>query len=249
MTRFRNWVRRSLHLLATTAPQLFRGFLALPLLKRLAILVFVATTAVFVFWVDVPGIGQLRSWAGETGPWFPLLFFTGYVLVTQFPVPRTILTLTSGILFGPVTGVLIALTATTTSAALSLVLMRTLLGEWIGPRLTHPAVAGINARLRQRGWLAVASLRMIAVVPFSVLNYTAALTQVSLPAFTVATFIGSAPGTVATVILGDALVGHTDPTVVVVTVVITLAGISGLIVDSRLPVQVRESPGSGPLSG
>ncbi|WP_410170731.1 TVP38/TMEM64 family protein [Corynebacterium antarcticum] len=236
MIGFRNRGRRALRALASGTTQLFRGFLALPLLKRLAIIAFAGAAAVAVVYVDVPGVARLRTWSEETGGWFPLAFFTGYVVITQFPVPRTILTLTSGILFGPALGIIIAVTATTTSAALSLSIVRTLLGDWIRPRLTHPTVVDINARLRERGWLAVASLRMIAVVPFSVLNYTAALTRVPLPVFTVATLLGSAPGTVMTVILGDALTGQADPAVVVVTVVLTLIGVSGLVLDSRLPV-------------
>ncbi|WP_234040094.1 TVP38/TMEM64 family protein [Corynebacterium pygosceleis] len=205
-------------------------------MKRSAIIAFVTTAAAVALWTDVPGVTQLRSWAEATGRWFPVMFVGAYILVTQFPVPRTILTLTSGILFGPAMGILIALSATTMSAALSLVIMRNLLGDWIRPRLTHPSVTQINARLRERGWLAVASLRMIAVVPFSVLNYTAALTPVTVPAFTLATLIGSAPGTIVTVILGDALTGQANPAVVIGTVVLTLVGVTGLVVDSRLPV-------------
>ncbi|MBV7293444.1 TVP38/TMEM64 family protein [Corynebacterium sp. TAE3-ERU16] len=215
---------------------MFRGFLTLPLLKRLAILAFVGAAAGVIVYVDVPGIGSLRAWSEETGGWFPLAFFTGYVIITQFPVPRTILTLASGVLFGPALGIFIAVAATTTSAALSLTIVRTLLGDWVRPRLTHPTVVGIDARLRERGWLAVASLRMIAVVPFSVLNYTAALTRVPLAAFTVATLLGSAPGTIMTVILGDALTGQANPAVVIVTVILTVVGVSGLILDSRIPV-------------
>ncbi|MFC4155419.1 TVP38/TMEM64 family protein [Corynebacterium marambiense] len=236
MIGFRNRGQQALHAFTLSAAQMLRGFLALPLLKRLAIMAFVGATAVMIVNVDVPGIARFRAWSEDAGGWFPLVFFTGYVVITQFPVPRTILTLASGILFGPALGILIAVTATTTSAALSLSIVRTLLGDWIRPRLTHPTVVGINARLRERGWLAVASLRMIAAVPFSVLNYTAALTQVPLSAFTVATLLGSAPGTTVTVILGDALAGQANPAVVVITVILTLVGVSGLILDSRIPV-------------
>ena len=82
---------------------------------------------------------------------------------TPFAVP--------GILFGTGRGILIALTATTVSAVISLLIVRTLLRDWVEPRLTHPAVESINRRLEERGWLAILSLRMIAAVPFSIMNY------------------------------------------------------------------------------
>lgn len=198
-----------------------------------AVVAFVAVTVL----IDVPAISTLRAWAEASGPWFLVLFWIGYVVVTQFPVPRTLLTLASGVLFGPAVGILVALSATTAAAALSLSVVRGLLGEWMAPRLQHPAVAGINARLEQRGWLAVTSLRMIAGVPFSVLNYAAALTSVPLGMFTLATFVGSAPGTVVTVVLGDALTGEVDPLVIALTVVLAVIGFVGLAVDHRLPVK------------
>lgn len=198
-----------------------------------AVIVAVAVTVV----VDVPSITTLRDWADSAGPAFVWLFVGLYVVITQFPIPRTVLTLASGVLFGPWQGTLIALGSTTVSAALSLLIVRGLLGGWMRPRLTHPAVARINARLRDRGWLAIASLRMIAAVPFSLLNYVAALTSVPLLAFTVATAVGSAPGTIATVVLGDAVVGSGSATAVVFTLALACLGVVGLILDRRLPVK------------
>ncbi|PRQ12118.1 TVP38/TMEM64 family protein [Corynebacterium sp. 13CS0277] len=184
-------------------------------------------------------MATLRAWSLSLGPAFPVVFFALYVAITQFPIPRTILTLSSGVLFGPVVGCAVALTATTVSAALALTWVRAVVGERIAARLTHPAVATINARLRARGWLAVASLRMIAAVPFSVLNYTAALTQVRLLPFALATLVGSAPGTIATVFLGDALVTRPSPAMMLVTVGLFCLGMAGLALDAKLPVRSR----------
>lgn len=203
------------------------------------VLVAVAAVAFFAvtLFFDVPPLSTLRGWADAAGGWFVLAFWFAYVLITQFPVPRTILTLSAGVLFGPWVGILISLTATAVAAAVSLSIVRGLLGEWIRPYLTHPAVADINRRLEQRGWLAVTSLRMIAGIPFSVLNYAAAFTSVRLLPFTVATFLGSAPGTVATVFFGDTLTGDADPVIIAVTVALALVGVVGLVLDSRLPVK------------
>ena len=42
----------------------------------------------------------------------------------------------------------------------------------------------VDRRLERRGWLAVASLRMIAAVPFAPLNYACALSSIRpLPFF------------------------------------------------------------------
>nr|WP_115684608.1 TVP38/TMEM64 family protein [Corynebacterium senegalense] len=206
---------------------------------RRAVLLAVAAAGFVAAWLllDVPPLPVLRSWAEHTGPLFPLFFWLLYVLVTQFPIPRTIMTLSAGVLFGSLWGLAIAITATTASAVLSLLVVRGLLRDWIAPRLTHPAVETVNRRLEQRGWLAVASLRMIAVVPFSIMNYAAALTRVGVLPFALATFAGSLPGTVGTVFLGDTLTGRADPAVIALTVVLGLLGLGGLLLDALLPTR------------
>ena len=207
-----------------------------PIKQGIVTLIIITAILIYVF-VDVPSLSTLQTWARQAGHWFIVVFTLTYVLITQLPIPRTILTLSSGILFGPWLGIVIALAATTISAALSLSIVRYFLGEWMAPRLTHPAIAGINYRLKIRGWLAITSLRMIAGVPFSILNYTAALTSVPLLGFTVATLIGSAPGTIATVLLGNTLTGTADPKLMVVTLCLAAFGFIGLLVDNKLPVK------------
>lgn len=199
------------------------------------IAIVIAAVVFVVAWalIDVPPLSVLREWANTTGAWFPVVFWLLYVFITQFPIPRTVMTLSSGILFGPVWGVIISLTATTVAAALSLVIVRGLLRDWIEPRLTHPTVATINDHLERRGWLAVVSLRLIAGVPFSIMNYVAALTKVRLVPFTLATLVGSAPGTILITLFGDTLTGEANPAVIATMAILAVVGIAGLIVDTR----------------
>lgn len=208
--------------------------------KRILVIIALLSFLAINLLLEIPALDTLRDWADAAGGGFFLLFWLGYVLITQFPIPRTILTLSAGVLFGPWEGILLALSATTVSAMISLTVVRRLLGDWIRPRLTHPGVVGINARLRQRGWLAVASLRMIAGIPFSVLNYVAGLTSVPLLPFAVATLLGSAPGTIVVVLLGDTLTGEADPLMLWAMLALALLGILGLVLDARVPVKAKE---------
>ena len=60
-------------------------------------------------------MAQLRAWAHHTGPWFVVVFAALYVVFTLFPLPRTIWTVTAGILFGPWSGFALALVSLTLS--------------------------------------------------------------------------------------------------------------------------------------
>ena len=89
------------------------------------------------------------------------------------------------------------------------------------------------AWLRSRGWPAVLSLRLIPVVPFSVLNYAAGASAVRVLPYLLATLVGLLPGTAAVVILGDALTGNINPLLVLVSVCTAALGIAGLSYETR----------------
>lgn len=186
----------------------------------------------FAFFVPLPSAVQLRDWATSVGPWFPLAFFAAHVVVTIFPFPRTVFTLSAGLLFGPVLGVPLAVVASTVSAVIALLLVRA--AGWHLDRLvSHPRIDEANARLAARGWPTVLSMRMIPAVPFSVLNYAAGSSAVRVVPYTLATFAGLLPGTSAIVIFGDALTGNINPLLFLVSLSTASLGIAGLVYEIR----------------
>ena len=149
--------------------------------------------------VPRPGAMQLRDWATSVGPWFPLAFLAAHIVVTVFPFPRTAFTLAvRPVCSARWLGIAIAVVASTVSALLALLLVRA--AGWRLDRLVpHPRVEALDARLRQRGWPTVMSMRLIPAVPFSVLNYAAGASAVRVLPYTSATLAGLLPGTAAVV--------------------------------------------------
>jgi uncharacterized membrane protein YdjX (TVP38/TMEM64 family) len=187
--------------------------------------------------LPVPSPLQMRTWAQSVGIAAPLLFLLGHTLVTVAPLPRTVFTLAAGLLFGPVLGVALSLGATTLSAVLAFGLVRKLARGLVLPHLNHKVLRAVDARLRRRGWLAVAALRLIPAVPFSVLNYCSALSSIRFCHYLVGT-VGIVPGSVAVVLLGDALTGTTSPALLAVSLAGAAVGVVGLIIEARLPGSV-----------
>ena len=198
----------------------------------------VAAVVAVALLVPLPTALQLRDWAASAGPWFPLAFLAAHVVVTVLPFPRTAFTLAAGLLFGPALGVAIAVTASTVSALLALLMVRGL-GWQLSKLVSHPAVEAVDARLRARGWAAVLSLRLIPVVPFSVLNYAAGASSVRVLPYLLATVAGLLPGTAAVVVLGDALTGTVSPLLAVVSLCTAALGVSGLAYETRRHRRLR----------
>ncbi|WP_283136457.1 TVP38/TMEM64 family protein [Rhizohabitans arisaemae] len=204
--------------------------------KPIGVLVLLTALVAVVLFVPHPDPEQIRGWARAAGPWLPLVFFAVHALVTVV-FPRTPFTLSAGLLFGPITGIAVAISASTVSAALAFLLARAIGRDAIATRLTHPAVAAVDRRLARRGWLAVGSLRLIAPAPFPLVNFCAGVSSIRLVPFLAATAVGALPGTIAVVVLGDALTGRVDPALIVVSAICLAIGLAGLVVDARLGVE------------
>jgi len=197
-----------------------------------AILAAIVVLVAIALLVPLPTAVQLRDWATSVGPWFPLAFLAAHIVATVFPFPRTAFTLAAGLLFGPALGVPLAVVASTVSAVIALLLVRAV-GLQLSRLVRHPRVDSLDARLRDRGWPAVMSMRMIPAVPFSVLNYAAGASAVRVLPYTLATLAGLLPGTAAVVILGDALTGNVSPLLFLVSFCTASLGVAGLVYEIR----------------
>jgi uncharacterized membrane protein YdjX (TVP38/TMEM64 family) len=175
--------------------------------------------------VRLPTAVELRDWSTSMGPWFPLAFLAAHIVVTVLPFPRTAFTLAAGLLFGPLLGVTLAVTASTVSALVALALVRAA-GWQLNRLVRHHAVDRLDSRLRERGWVAVISLRLIPLVPFAPLNYAVGASGVRVLPYLLATVAGLVPGTSAVVILGDALTGHVSPLLFLVSLCTGLVGLA-----------------------
>ncbi|MFV9636221.1 TVP38/TMEM64 family protein [Mycobacterium neumannii] len=195
----------------------------------LAIVILVAVALL----VPLPTAVQLRDWATSVGPWFPLAFLAAHIVVTVFPFPRTAFTLGAGLLFGPVLGIPLAVTAATISAVIAVLLVRAV-GLRLDRAVRHPRIESLNARLRERGWPTVLSMRLIPAVPFAVLNYAAGVSSVRVLPYALATLAGLVPGTAAVVILGDALAGNVSPLLVLISFCTACLGVAGLVYEVRV---------------
>jgi uncharacterized membrane protein YdjX (TVP38/TMEM64 family) len=203
----------------------------------------VAAAVVVVLTVRAAGVAEVREAVSGAGGWAPVLFVLLSGAVTLTPVPRTVFTVAAGVLFGPITGVLLAVAGTMLAASVAFGLVRVVGGPLVERHADRRALVWLRARLDRSGLLAVASLRLIPVLPFFVVNYAAGLSGVRLAPYLLGTVLGILPGTVAVVVLGDAAVGGSPhPVLLVVSVAGGLLGLAGAAWAARRPADVVLTP-------
>jgi uncharacterized membrane protein YdjX (TVP38/TMEM64 family) len=148
---------------------------------------------------------SLNAWVRGQGWWAPFVFGAVYVAATVLFLPGSVLTLAAGAIFGVVRGTIIVSIASTTGAALSFLIARYVLREWVTRRLaTNARFTAIDHAIGREGAKIVLLLRLSPVVPFNALNYLLGLTAVRFLTATLASWIGMLPATVVFVYLGSA---------------------------------------------
>jgi uncharacterized membrane protein YdjX (TVP38/TMEM64 family) len=201
----------------------------MPRVRTALALGLLAVLVIAAFVLPIPGPSDVRTWALGAGAAAPLLMFVTYVVATLAPIPRTVFSLASGLLLGPVLGGLVAMSATALSAALGFMLARWLGRGLVARHLDKAAVRNVDARLAGGGWLSVASLRLIPLIPFTPMNYCCGVSSVRIWPFFVGTVVGSLPGTTAAVLIGDTLTGFSNPTGLIISAVCAVIGAAGLL--------------------
>ncbi len=171
-------------------------------LIRLGLLIVVLVTVVVLEFVGgAPSRGQIAGWVDDAGPFAAPLFVLLYAFSTLFPVPKNVLGVLAGLLFGMWWGLLLVWSAAMLGAVTAFWIGR-LLGREAVEQFTGARVAAVDAMLARHGLLSVIGVRLIPVLPFTAINYTAGLTGLGLRAYVFGTAIGIVPGTVAFVALG-----------------------------------------------
>jgi uncharacterized membrane protein YdjX (TVP38/TMEM64 family) len=200
-------------------------------LGGLAVLVALAVGLFLLRDTDVP---DLRRTVQAAGFWAPLVFVLLQATVTVTPVPRTVFTVAAGVLFGSISGVLLAVAGTALAAAVAYGLVR-LVGAGFAERHAHRSlVVWVRGRLQRSGLLAMVSLRLIPAVPFAPLNYALALANARFGPYVVGTVLGVLPGTVGIVVLGDAAVGgQPHPAMFAVSLISGAIGLTGAVLAAR----------------
>ncbi len=121
------------------------------------------------------------------------VFFLVYFIGTSCSLPVTgVLSVVSGIIFGPVTGFLISLVASTLGGTVALFSTRFLFHDLIKRRFSvHLDV--INKGIEKEGAFYLFGLRMVPVIPFWLLNLLVGLTSMRVSIFFIATLSGMVP--------------------------------------------------------
>lgn len=177
----------------------------------IAAMVLLAVIALTALWKWTPlnefltpeNLQQLISTLNDY-PFTPVIVIGIFALAGLIAVPLTLLVVTVAISFGAWPGSLYAILGSLLSAVLGYVV-----GEWLG-RSSVSKMAGsklnrLSKRLANHGVMAIITVRIIPVAPFTVINLVAGASHIKLKDFIWGTLIGMLPGILAITIFANSL--------------------------------------------
>ncbi len=138
--------------------------------------------------IDITNKEQVRSLIASYGALAPLIYISLHAIAPVIFLPALPLTLLAGVLFGTWLGIAYAAIGLTLGAALSFLLSRYLLNDWLSNRIKNKHWEKINQRIANQGWKAVVICRIFLLLPSIILNYAFGLTAISFKQYIISTF-------------------------------------------------------------
>jgi uncharacterized membrane protein YdjX (TVP38/TMEM64 family) len=178
--------------------------------------------------------GALAQWArAQRHQWWAVpAYFAAYAVLNVLFVPTQALSIAAVLIWGWWQGGIIELFAATLAAIPPYLITRGTLRGAVARVERHRALAEVLAR---EGFTLMVVLRVIPILPYTLLNFVAGLSSLRLPAYVAATFIGMIPSVFIFAYFVDAIArGVVSPRQVMVRMLLAGVLLAALIVATRL---------------
>jgi uncharacterized membrane protein YdjX (TVP38/TMEM64 family) len=151
-------------------------------------------------WAEPNAVRASLAELGQS-PWAPVLVVTTFVAAGFLAFPVTVLIAATAAAFGAWPGLPYATIGVLASAAITYAvgakLGKQALRSVLGPRLNR-----VRRKIARQGVLAVATIRLVPLAPFTVVNLVAGASAIRPLDFIAGTILGMAPGLIALSLLG-----------------------------------------------
>ncbi|WP_416520383.1 TVP38/TMEM64 family protein [Streptomyces achromogenes] len=168
-----------------------------------------------------------------------LVFAAAYGLCTVVFVPRPLLNLAAGAMFGSQVGLATALAGTVLGAGVAFGLGRALGQDALRPLLRGRWLKAADGQLSRHGLRSMLALRLFPGVPFWAANYCASVSRMGWLPFLLATALGSIPNTAAYAVAGARASTPTSPAFLIAMGCIAVPALAGTVLAWRKRHRLR----------
>jgi uncharacterized membrane protein YdjX (TVP38/TMEM64 family) len=193
--------------------------------------------AVLAITGSFPTPDEIRDWGDGLGDFAYVAFIPLFVLV-NFLIAWPILAGAAGLMFGTAVGTPLTLAGVTGAALAQMFVARRLAAGHHGSLLPERTRA-VEDFLTRNGAVAVMESRIVPLLPYGLVNYSAGLTRLRFRDMAVGTFIGGAPKVFGYVALGGSLTNLGSAEGIVAIVLLGVLALAGALFVRRQVVLGR----------
>ena len=148
---------------------------------------------------DLIDVNRLSGWAASLrqSPVRHFYLLGAYVIGSILLVPITAMILVTAIIFGPVMGSLYSIVGSLVGAAVTYAIGR-FLGQDFVRKIAGAKWRRLEQKIRQTGIVAVTTLRLLPIAPFTVVNIISGAFKVPLRDYILGSLLGLLPGILIT---------------------------------------------------
>lgn len=182
---------------------------------------------------SIPSSEEARDWADGLGDAAYVAFIPLFVAV-NFVIWWPILAGAAGLLFGTAVGTGLVLAAVTASSVTQMFVARRLAAGHHGNLLPQRTRA-VEEFLTRHGAIAVMESRIVPLLPWGIVNFSAGLSRLRYRDLALGTVVGAAPKVFAYVALGGSIDDLTSPeAIVAIVLLVTMALLGALFVRHQI---------------
>lgn len=168
-------------------------------------------------------VALVASWQTQPVAWIAI--GAGFVMGSLLMLPLTLLIVVVAATLGPIVGFLYAILGSLLSGVIGYGLGR-VLGQEVVRHLAGERINKLSQRIAAKGVLSMATIRLIPVAPYTIVNLVAGASHIRLRDFTLGTLMGLLPGTVMLVWFADSLTAFfQDPSLKAVLILAAAVGV------------------------
>lgn len=150
---------------------------------------------------------DIQGFVAEFGPWAPAVYMGLFAVLPAVFFPVAVLALAGGLLFGLWMGSVYTFLGAMVNCTVMFWLARTVgyrkVKALVDTKLSEKWRNRLDAAADREGFLLLVILRLIPAMPYNLINYAFGLTQMTYPAYLLASAIGIIPGTLVFINIGD----------------------------------------------
>lgn len=170
--------------------------------KKLRLVIIVVVLAAVFYAVYASGLidilkdfDKFKALIEDAGPLGYVIYILIFIIAAIFSLPASVITITGGIVFGPILGALLALVGATIGAIAAFLVSRYIARGFIVDKFGNNAIfKKIEAGVEKNGKDFLILTRLVPVFPYNIQNYAYGVTNINLATYSIITLITMAPG-------------------------------------------------------